>query len=108
MKFIELIAAISIAILAASCTLTPTQQNTAVKIANVAISKLDKNNKITAEERSIIERGVRAATNPKDRTTDALIESASSVLTAAVNRGAVDQKAADDIDAVLALAGLIF
>jgi len=102
---------ISIIILAAcltQCTLTPTQQVAAVKIANVAISRLDKNSKITQAEREIIKRGVLAATSPKDRTTDALIADASDILNAAVARGAVDQKTADDIDAVLALASLVF
>lgn len=101
---------ICIAILSSitSCTLTPAQQNAAVKIANVAVSRLDKNNKVTPAEREIIKLGVLAATSPKDRNTDTLIANASNILNALVARGAIDQKSADDIDAVLALASLVF
>jgi hypothetical protein len=92
----------------ASCAMTTSQQNATVLVAEKAVKRLDKNNKILPSELELIKLGVLAATSPKDRDTDARIKAASLAINAAVERGAIDQKTADDIDLLLALASLAF
>ena len=101
-SLIKLLIIISIALIP-SCTLTPSQQKVAIATANFAITKLDKNKKISETDRNIIIAGVKAAIDPDSRTKLALIQDASLILNRLVEDGTVKQEDADAIDLALSL-----